>query len=143
MVAAVAALLATLLEPVLQAQFPPSVSPNQPFPKPSPGFPNPWWLRPAGPAVRVAALGVMHFYRKKDARKPIGLVGALGALAALLGLALTTHAAAQEDWNLAGKLSVSLYGSPVGLVGGLILLGVCLASRRACGRRDVRQGCAA
>ncbi|MEZ4665980.1 MAG: copper resistance protein CopC [Thermomicrobiales bacterium] len=40
MVAAVAALLATLLEPVLQAQFPRPVSPNQPFPKPSLGFPT-------------------------------------------------------------------------------------------------------
>jgi len=65
----------------------------------------------------------MHFYRKKDAWKPIGVVGALGALAALLGLALTTHAAAQEDWNLAGKLSVSLHELSVGLwSGGLILL---------------------
>lgn len=123
MVGAVAALLATVLEPLLQTQFPPEGVTKPNLSEAISGLPDPWWLRPAGLAVAILALAVMHFYRKKSAWKPIGAIGAFGALAALLGLALTTHAAAQEDWNLAGKLSVSLHELSVGLwAGGLILL---------------------
>ncbi len=120
---AIIALIATLLEPLLQSQFPPNGVAKPTLSEAVAGLPNPWWLRPAGLAIAVAALVVLHFYRKKSAWMPIGVIGALGALAALLGLALTTHAAAQEDWQLLGKLSVSVHELAVGLwAGGLILL---------------------
>ncbi len=120
---AVIALIATVLEPFLQSRFPPDGVAAPTLSEAIAGLPNPWWLRPAGLAVAIAALVVLHVYRKKKAWLPIGVAGALGALAALLGLALTTHAAAQEDWQLAGKLSVSIHELSVGLwAGGLILL---------------------
>lgn len=122
-VGAVVALVATLLEPLLQSRFPPEGVTKPSLSEAISGLPNPWWLRPAGLAVAVAVLLFMHFYRQKSAWKPAGVIGALGALAALLGLALTTHAAAQEDWELLGKLSVSLHELSVGLwAGGLIVL---------------------
>jgi copper transport protein len=121
--AALVALIATLLEPLLQSQFPPKGVTKPSISEAIAGLPNPWWLRPAGLAVAIAALVILHLYRKKNAWRPIGLVGAIGALAALLGLALTTHVAAREGWNLAAKLSVSLHELSVGLwAGGLLML---------------------
>ncbi|MCO5223328.1 MAG: copper resistance protein CopC [Thermomicrobiales bacterium] len=123
MAGAVLALGATVLEPILQSQFPPEGVTKPSLSEAVAGLPNPWWLRPAGLAVAIGALAVMHFYRNKPVWKPIGILGSLGALAALLGLALTTHVAAREEWNLAGKLSASLHELSVGLwAGGLLLL---------------------
>ena len=117
------ALIATVLEPFLQSRFPPDGVAAPTVSEAIAGLPNPWWLRPAGLAIAIAALVALHVYRKKHTWMSIGVAGALGALAALLGLALTTHAAAQEDWQLAGKLSVSIHELSVGLwAGGLILL---------------------
>lgn len=123
MVAAFVGLIATVLEPLLQSQFPPTGVIKPTLSQAIQGLPNPWWLRPAGLVVAIAALALMHFYRNKAAWRPIGVIGALGALAALLGLALTTHVAARESWNIAGKLSVSLHELSVGLwAGGLLVL---------------------
>lgn len=123
MAAAIAGLVATLLEPLLQSQFPPEGVTKPSISEAVAGLPNPWWLRPAGLAVAIVALAVLHFYRKKSAWRPIGFIGAIGALVALLGLALTTHVAARESWNLAAKASVSLHELSVGLwAGGLLML---------------------
>jgi copper transport protein len=120
---AVAALIATLLEPLLQSRFPPEGVTKPSLSEAISGLPNPWWLRPAGLAVAIAVLVVLHVYRKKTAWRPIGVFGALGALAALLGLALTTHVAARENWNFLAKLSVSIHELSVGLwAGGLLML---------------------
>jgi copper transport protein len=121
--AAIVGLIATLLEPLLQAQFPPEGVTKPSISEAVAGLPNPWWLRPAGLAVAIVALAALHLYRKKNAGRPIALVGVIGALAALLGLALTTHVAARQSWNLAAKASVSLHELSVGLwAGGLFML---------------------
>jgi copper transport protein len=123
MIAAVAGLIATALEPLLQSNFPPEGVTNPSLSEAIAGLPNPWWLRPAGLAVAIVALAVLHFYRRKSAWRPIGIIGAIGALAALLGLALTTHVAAHESWNWLAKVSVSLHELSVGLwAGGLLML---------------------
>lgn len=123
MVAAFAGLIATVLEPVLQSQFPPAGVVQPTLSEAIGGLPNPWWLRPAGLVVAIGALTIMHFFRNTSMWRPIGALGALGALAALLGLALTTHVAARENWNALGKLSVSLHELSVGLwAGGLLVL---------------------
>lgn len=122
-IAAFVALGATVLEPILQSQFPPKGVTKPTLSEAIAGLPNPWWLRPAGLVVAIGALTVMHFYRKKSAWRPLGVIGAIGALAALLGLALTTHVAAREGWNAVAKLSVSLHELSVGLwAGGLLML---------------------
>lgn len=123
MVAAALALLATLLEPVLLSQFPGEGAVKPTISEAVSGLPNAWWLRPAGLAVAIGALAIMHFYRKQSAWRSIGVVGAIGGLVALLGLAQTTHASAQQDWRFLGKLSVSLHELSTGLwAGGLLML---------------------
>jgi copper transport protein len=120
---ALVGLIATLLEPLLQSQFPPEGVTKPSISEAVAGLPNPWWLRPAGLAVAIAALAILHVYRKKSGWRVIGAIGAIGALVALLGLALTTHVAARESWNLAAKASVSLHELSVGLwAGGLLML---------------------
>lgn len=142
---AIVALLATLLEPLLQSRFPPSGVTEPSLSEAVAGLPNPWWLRPVGLAVAIVALGVLHFYHKKSAWRPIGIVGAVGALFALLGLALTTHVAARESWNLLAKTSVSLHELSVGLwAGGLFMLALAwprgaVAGEETTGRDALRQ----
>jgi len=145
MVAAVVALIATALEPLLQSRFPPTGVVEPTLREAFDGLPNPWLLRPIGLAVAIGVLIIMHLYRNKPAWRPIGAIGAIGALVALLGLALTTHVAARETWNLAGKLSVSLHELSVGLwAGGLIMLALAwprgaVAEREPTGRDALRQ----
>ncbi len=144
-VAAVVALVATALEPLLQSRFPPAGFVEPTLSQTIDGLPNPWWLRPAGLAVAIGALVIMHFYRNKAVWRPLGAIGAIGGLVALLGLALTTHVAARETWNLAGKASVSLHELSVGLwAGGLLMLALAwprgaVAESEPTGRDALRQ----
>ena len=145
LVAALIGLIATLLEPLLQSQFPPAGVIQPTLSEAIRGLPNPWWLRPAGLVVALAALAIMHFVPKKAMWRPLGAIGALGGLAALLGLALTTHVAARDNWNALGKLSVSLHELSVGLwAGGLLVLALAWprndgASEESPGRDALRQ----
>jgi copper transport protein len=118
--AAIVGAFATLLEPALQ-----SIAPPEGLLAPSIGdtfnaLPDGWFLRvPGFVGLAVAALLLLIRPRLPVVR----YLGALGGLAALLGLALTSHASAREDWRLAAVASVILHQWSVGLwSGGLIHL---------------------
>ena len=139
--AAAVALLATAAEPALQTAFPPSGAVAPALGDALRGLPDAWWLRPAT-LLGVLALGAAgHLLHLRGRRLPtwsewIGLALALGAL---LGLSLTSHAAARDGWrgialgsNIVHQWSVALW------VGGLVHLALGRPSLRRAAASDDR-----
>ncbi|MGI8478170.1 MAG: copper resistance D family protein, partial [Thermomicrobiales bacterium] len=116
--------VATIAEPLLQSLFPPSGAL-----KPSVGdalaaLPDAWWLR--APFMMVALVLAMALGRVRPLRRhgrPTAAIGCGAALAAMLGLSLTSHAASRDSWRALTTGSVILHEWSVGLwVGGLVCL---------------------
>ncbi len=110
------ALVATALEPVLHAQFPPSGAVRPSLADAIASLPASWWLRPAGLIVALA-VGTLTLSRSRSGRAPLWLdiIGAGTAALAIAGLALTSHVAARESWRGAALLSIVLHQLAVGL----------------------------
>ena len=120
------ALLATLLEPVLQTW------------RPEPGvtatgladalyaLPDAWWCRPI--TALLALLITVYAWRQTTTQRLsqyIVLLGTAAGLCVLLGLSLTSHAAGRADWRSVALASNVLHQWTVALwVGGLVTLAV-------------------
>jgi copper transport protein len=121
--AAIVGIIATAFEPFLQSRFPPSGTIAPSFSDAFNGLPNAWFLRI--PALAVAAVVALTLVVRPELRPLtwLRLIGASAGLIAILGLALTSHASARENWRIAATSSVIVHQWAVGLwVGGLIQL---------------------
>ncbi len=150
------ALIGTLAEPPLQWQFPPSGAASAAFANVMRGLPDAWWLRPTGAALAVVLAAAWLALRRSPAMPTtatVGIVagssvpvpmareaanrvprtnplieslGLVAALAALLGLALTGHSAAQTGvWYVPAIASNILHQFSAALwAGGLVALAV-------------------
>jgi copper transport protein len=129
--AAVIALIATALEPVLQGRFPAAGVSKASVGDAISALPSAWWLRAPGLAVAASlALGLMRMPGRRQPPRWLGFVGAAAALIAILGLALTTHTAARESWRPAAIASIVAHEWGGALwAGGLICLAVSLPGR--------------
>lgn len=118
--AAIVGASATILEPLLQSAFPPTGMVAPSVADAFQALPSGWALRVPGFAI-VALTAALLIARP---RLPlIRYVGVLSGLAALMGLALTSHASAREEWRLVAISSVILHQWSVGLwIGGLFHL---------------------
>lgn len=130
---AIAGLIATVLEPVFQSQFPSTGATKGSVGDAISALPPAWWLRAPGLVVAaLLALGLMRMRGRKPSPPIAGYVGAAASLIAILGLALTTHTAARESWHWAAVASVALHEWGAALwVGGLACLAVSLPTRVA------------
>ena len=123
-VAAVVGLIATVLEPVFQSQFPATGTTKSSFEDALSALPSAWWLRAPGLIVAaVLALALLRLRLDRQVARAIASIGAVAGLIAVLGLALTTHTAARSSWHLAAIASVTLHEWGAALwAGGLICL---------------------
>jgi copper transport protein len=123
LVGAGGSLLATLAEPPLQTLVSPPSGIAPSLDEALRGLPDAWWLRPAAlvPLLMVmigVVLGWRRWPRATGALLPLGL-----GLVALLGLSLTSHAAARESLRGPALLSNLLHQWSVALwAGGLVHL---------------------
>jgi copper transport protein len=129
--ASLVALLATLLEPWLQTVDPPAGAEAPTLSNAIAGLPDAWWIRPAALAIAIGiviiALGPS---RRQTTPVAVPMLGAGAALITLLGLSLTSHAAARETWSALATLSIVLHQWSVGLwIGGLGALAISWPSR--------------
>ncbi|MCC6791395.1 MAG: copper resistance protein CopC [Thermomicrobiales bacterium] len=120
--ASLAGLLATAAEPLLQSQFPPAGLAAPSFGDAFGALPDAWFLRV--PGLALAAILAFAYLVKRPAdgpARPIAFAGAAGALLAILGLALTSHASARESLRAVAVASVIVHQWSVALwTGGLI-----------------------
>lgn len=128
------ALLASLLEPVLQTRWPPAGMLTPTLREAIAGLPAAWWLRP-GVLPLLFLLTLALLVRQRRGRSPgvvAEWVGLTLALAALLGLSLTSHAAARDTWRWLSVSSDALHQWTVALwIGGLAHLALWWPSRQA------------
>ncbi|MGH2559616.1 MAG: copper resistance CopC/CopD family protein, partial [Thermomicrobiales bacterium] len=122
------AVLATAAEPVLQTWFPPAGAVKPTLDDALAGMPNAWWPRLLAAAVAVVlSLVVLSMRRSGTARSmtALELVGGAAALATLVGLSFTSHAAARETYRVLAVASDTLHQFAVALwVGGLAQLAI-------------------
>lgn len=124
------ALLATLAEPVLQTIFPPEGVEGS-LEQMVRGLPTGWWLRPIalGPLLLLAV--VLAVPLRGQTPRVVAWVGLALSLVALLGLALTSHAAGRESWRSVALVANVLHQWSTALwVGGLAHLALWWPSRR-------------
>src|SRR5918995_418360 len=124
------ALLASLAEPVLQTLFPPAGVEGG-FAEMLRGLPRAWWLRPLalGPLLLLAF--VLAVPLRGRTPRIVAWVGLVFSLVALLGLALTSHAAGRESWRAMATFANILHQWSTALwVGGLAHLALWWPSRR-------------
>jgi putative copper export protein/methionine-rich copper-binding protein CopC len=121
------ALVATLAEPLLQDQWPRAGIVSSGLRHSVAAMPDAWWIRLAAvvliPAILavVATQGARIGSWRQTATGTLLVVGLLG----LLGLSLTSHAAAREHWRPLGIASVVLHEWSIALwVGGLAHLAI-------------------
>lgn len=128
------ALLATLAEPLLQMRWPPAGTLAPDLTDAVRALPNAWWVRPAALGVLLLVL-MTQTAGSRRARTGVSVAvsraGLLLALSALLGLSLTSHAAARTDWRVLAVASNVLHQWTVALwVGGLVQLGLVWTTTR-------------
>ncbi|MDQ3045257.1 MAG: copper resistance protein CopC, partial [Chloroflexota bacterium] len=124
-IGATVALSATLAEPLLQAVIPPPRGVSPSLGEAIRGVPDAWWLRPLALApLMLLGISTARGWRRWPLR--IGVLPPLVLSAiALLGLSLTSHAAARESLKAPALMSNVLHQWSVALwVGGLIHLGL-------------------
>ncbi|MEZ4530539.1 MAG: hypothetical protein R2855_05855 [Thermomicrobiales bacterium] len=96
------------------------------------GLPDAWWFRPRGFFLALVATAVGYVLLARGRRVQLLVnVGVAGGMVALLGLSLTTHAAARQRWDWLSTASVVVHEWSVGLwVGGLAALAIFWTSSR-------------
>lgn len=133
--ASLLALAATLAEPVLLA----STTDAGTLGGALRGLPGGWWWRPAMlvPLVALAGLGVLWRRGPDRVQAAMSWAGAGLALASLLGLVFTSHAAGRETWRWPAIASNVLHQWSTALwIGGLVALVVWLGARRGAADRE-------
>ncbi|MDP8907596.1 MAG: copper resistance protein CopC, partial [Chloroflexota bacterium] len=124
------ALLATLAEPVLQTLFPPAGVDGD-LGEMVQALPRAWWLRPAALGPLLLLTLVLAGPLRGRTPRIAASVGLAFSLVALLGLALTSHAAGRETWRgVAVATNVLHQWSTALWVGGLVHLALWWPSRR-------------
>ncbi len=127
--AAAVGIASTVLEPVLQSQFPPSGTTAPAFGDALNGLPDAWSLRIPGLILAMLVAIWVLSWRDRTPGTAVVVAGAAGGLIAILGLALTSHASARETWRIPAIASVIVHQWSVALwAGGLVHL---LISRRS------------
>lgn len=125
------ALLATLLEPVLLAAFPPenvTLSLGQSVRS----LPTAWWWRPATLVPLLVLAIVVAYPLRARLTRPLAWIGGIGSLLTLLGLSLTSHAAGLESGRELALASDYVHQVSVALwTGGLVQLVAWWPSRTA------------
>jgi methionine-rich copper-binding protein CopC/putative copper export protein len=114
--ASIVALLATLAEPVALWLTDRSISLGDHFGS----LPDAWLWRPAALIPAAILLAGMCFVPKLRAM-PIATAGAAFALASILGLVLTSHAAGREDYRLLATISNAIHQWSVALWTGVLV----------------------
>jgi len=113
------ALVATVIEPVLQVLFP-VAGVNLRLSSALRGLPIGWWYRPAG-LIPLLILALIAAYPMRGRiTAPVGIAGGALGLLSLLGLSLTSHSAARDNWRQLAIASDTLHQWSTALwVGGL------------------------
>lgn len=129
----VAALLATIAEPVLQALLDDrgdSLSLRDIIW----GLPRGWWWRPAMIVPLVVLAVIVAYPMRGRLPRPVAGIGMVLALGSPLGLALTSHAAGRESWREIAVISNVLHQWSSALwIGGLVSLIVWFTASRPLG----------
>ncbi len=130
-IGAAVAVVATAIEPVLQAQFPPPGAAKPSVSEAISGLPNAWWLRLAAAAVAlIIAIIYLAIGARVSWKRFLEWAGAVAGFGALLGLSLTSHASARSSWRALAVTSDFVHQVSVGLwTGGLVFLAVYWLSR--------------
>ena len=116
---AIAALLATVAEPLLQLALTPAAVTVQPTLGETLAVQPVWWYARAALLLVAAALAGVALTLRDELRLPVGLL----ALAATLGLSATGHAAGRQSWRAAAIAIDALHLGALALwVGGVLLL---------------------
>jgi copper transport protein len=128
---AAVALVATVLEPVLQTFFPPEGLTGG-FLDLVRGQPTAWWLRPGALIPLVILAIVLVGPLRGRLPQPLAWLGAALAAIAILGLALTSHASGRATWRDVAVLVDVLHQWSTALwVGGLAHLALWWPARAA------------
>lgn len=126
---AVIALVATVIEPFMQVLFPPA-GVDLSVGSAIRGLPADWWYRPAALIPLVILALVAAYPLRGRIPLPVGIVGGALALVSLLGLSLTSHAAARDSFRPIAIASDTLHQWSTALwVGGLFSLVLWWANR--------------
>ncbi|MGI8405667.1 MAG: copper resistance protein CopC, partial [Thermomicrobiales bacterium] len=119
---AVIALVATVIEPFLQLLFPPA-GVDLTVDSAIRGLPADWWYRPAALFPLMILALVAAYPLRGRISLPVGIIGGALALISLLGLSLTSHAAARDSFRPIAIASDTLHQWSTALwVGGLFSL---------------------
>lgn len=119
---AVIALVATVIEPFLQLLFPPA-GVDLTVDSAIRGLPADWWYRPAALLPLMILALVAAYPLRGRISLPVGIIGGALALIPLLGLSLTSHAAARDSFRPIAIASDTLHQWSTALwVGGLFSL---------------------
>ncbi|MGI8486246.1 MAG: copper resistance CopC/CopD family protein, partial [Thermomicrobiales bacterium] len=119
---AVLALIATIIEPFMQVLFPVE-GVDLSVGSAIRGLPSAWWYRPAA-LIPLVILAVVAAYPLRGRISfPVGIIGGALALISLLGLSLTSHAAARDSFRSVASATDTLHQWSTALwVGGLFSL---------------------
>lgn len=134
MAGASAALTATLAEPALQARWPPAGAIAPRLGDAIAGLPWAWWIRPTAllVALGLTAVALLTSARRQRIPAYLAWAGTGAGLAAIVGLSLTSHAAARSGWrDVAVGANVLHQWAVACWAGGLIHLAVWWPARRA------------
>jgi copper transport protein len=125
------ALIATLLEPVLLAAFPPE-NVTLGLGQAVRSLPTAWWWRPATLFPLLVLAIVVAYPLRGRLTPPLAWIGGIGSLLTLLGLSLTSHAAGLESGRELALASDYVHQISVALwTGGLVQLAAWWPSRTA------------
>lgn len=129
------ALVATLAEPILQDRWPRAGVASSGLRDSVASLPDAWWLRLVAVVLipmMLAAIATRRFRFSRSLIEPATWALLAVALLGLLGLSLTSHAAAREHWHALAVGSVVLHEWSIALwVGGLAHLAITWPRRTA------------
>ena len=125
-IGAVVAVVATLSEPFWQTKYPPPGASTPTLSDAFNGQPNSWLMR-LGTMIAALILVIVAFaLRKKLIGIRLAMVAGLLSLVSVVGLSLTSHASARQDWRVAAIIVDAIHQISISLwFGGLVMLALC------------------
>ncbi len=125
-IGAIVAVVATLSEPFLQTKYPPPGASSPTLSDAFNGQPNSWLMRLGVMIAALILVTVAFALRKKLIGIRLAMVAGLFSLVSVVGLSLTSHASARQDWRVAAIVVDAIHQISISLwFGGLVMLALC------------------
>jgi putative copper export protein len=125
-IGAIVAAVATLSEPFLQTKYPPPGASTPTLSDAFNGQPNSWLMRLGTMTAALILVLIAFALRKKLIGVRLALVAGLLSLVSVVGLSLTSHASARQDWRVAAIVVDAIHQMSISLwFGGLVMLALC------------------